>query len=300
MRMGIGGGGATIDEAVATVKRAADDGFASVWFANIFGLDAMTAIAVAGREVPGIELGTAVVPTYSRHPYYMAQQAMTTQAATGGRFVLGIGLSHQLVIENILGLSFDKPARHMKEYLSVLLPVLEKGTMSFEGDLYKVDTTFAGLERMGTEPPSVMIAALGTVMLRLAGGLTDGTLTWMTGLSTLEGHIVPTINKAAADAGRPSPRVVAGVPVCVTGDADRAREAAATTFQIYGTLPSYRAMLDKEGAGGPADVALIGDSGTVRAAIQRYADTGVTDFNSVLFGTREEMEETRALLKSLA
>jgi len=299
MRMGIGAGGATIEQAVSSVKQAAEDGFASAWFANIFGLDAMTAVAVAGHEVPNIELGTAVVPTYSRHPYYMAQQAMTTQAATGGRFVLGIGLSHQIVIETILGLSFDKPAKHMEEYLGVLLPVLEQGTVEFSGDRYKVNTTFAGLERMGTEPPSVMIAALGKVMLGLAGRLTDGTITWMTGVSTIEGHIVPTITKAAADAGRAAPRVVASVPVCITADVDQAREAAATTFQIYGTLPSYRAMLDKEGAAGPADVAIIGDEASVRAGIQRYADAGVTDFNAALFGTREEMAETRALLKSL-
>jgi F420-dependent oxidoreductase-like protein len=300
MRMGIGAGGATIEQAVASVKQAAEDGFATVWFANIFGIDAMTAIAAAGREVTGIELGTAVVPTYSRHPYYMAQQAMTTQAATGGRFVLGIGLSHQIVIETILGLSFEKPAKHMEEYLGVLLPVLETGTTTFSGEVYRVNTTFAGLERMGTEPPSVMIAALGKVMLGLAGRLTDGTITWMTGVSTIDSHIVPTITKAAAGAGRPAPRVVTAVPVCVTSDIDRARDAASTTFQIYGTLPSYRAMLDKEGAAGPADVAIIGDESAVRAGIQRYADAGATDFDAALFGEREEMEETRALLKSLS
>ena len=299
MRMGIGAGGATIEDAVASVRRAKEAGFASAWFANIFGLDGMTACAVAGREVPGIELGTAVVPTYSRHPYYMAQQAMTTQAACGGRFVLGIGLSHQIVIETILGLSFEKPAKHMEEYLNVLMPVLEKGNMSFSGDLYKVDTQFAGLERMGTTPPQVMLAALGPVMLRLAGSMTDGTITWMTGVSTIETHIAPHLTKAAADAGRPSPRIVAGVPVCVTSDVDTARESASTTFQIYGTLPSYRAMLDKEGAAGPADVAIIGDEDAVRAGIQRYADAGTTDFNAALFGTPDEMRATTDLLKSL-
>src|SRR6188508_912844 len=142
MRMGIGAGGATIEQAVSSVKQAAEDGFASAWFANIFGLDAMTAVAVAGHEVPNIELGTAVVPTYSRHPYYMAQQAMTTQAATGGRFVLGIGLSHQIVIETILGLSFDKPAKHMREYLEVLMPILEQGTVEHAGDVFRVNNTF--------------------------------------------------------------------------------------------------------------------------------------------------------------
>ena len=297
--MGIGAGGATIDQAVASVKQAADDGFASAWFANIFGIDAMTAIAVAARQVPNIELGTAVVPTYSRHPYYMAQQAMTTQAAAGGRFVLGIGLSHQVVIETILGLSFEKPARHMEEYLTVLNGVLQQGNMTHKGEVYNVDTTFAGLERLGTTPPQVMIAALGPVMLKLAGAMTDGTITWMTGVGTIGNHIVPTMGKAAADAGRPTPRVVAGVPVALTDNVDSARDLINSTLQIYGTLPSYRAMLDKEGAAGPADVAILGDEKAVLAVIQRYADAGVTDFNGAIVGTPDESARTRELLKTL-
>ena len=146
MRIGISVGGSTIDEVVTNAKAAEDAGFSSAWLANIFGIDAMTAIAVAGRETKRIELGTGVVPTYSRHPFYMAQQAMSTQAATNGRFVLGIGLSHQIVIEGILGLSFDKPAKHMREYLSVLLPLLREGSASFNGELYRVN---APLERAG-------------------------------------------------------------------------------------------------------------------------------------------------------
>ena len=134
MRIGIGGGGGTIDAAVDSVRQAKDAGYSSAWFSNIFGLDGMTACAIAGREVPDITLGTFVVPTYSRHPLYMAQQAMTTQAATGGRFILGIGLSHQIVIEGMLGLSFDKPARHMREYLEVLMPILEQGTVEHSGE----------------------------------------------------------------------------------------------------------------------------------------------------------------------
>ena len=282
MRMAISIGGSTIDEVVKNTKAAEQAGFHSGWLANIFGLDAMTAIAVAGREVSRIELGTAVVPTYSRHPFYMAQQAMSTQAATGGRFVLGIGLSHQIVIEGILGLSFDKPAKHMREYLTVLNGLLGQGTVTFQGDLYKVDTSFTPLERMGTTPPPVMIAALAPVMLKLAGSMTAGTITWMTGYKTIETHVVPTMGKAAAAAGRPTPRVVAGVPVSATADVDAAKDMINQTLQIYGTLPSYRAMLDKEGAANPADVAIVGDEKTVRAAIQRYADAGVTDFHAVV------------------
>ena len=295
MRMGISVGGSTIDEVVANAKAAEDAGFHSAWVANIFGIDAMTAIAVAGRETSRIELGTGVVPTYSRHPYYMAQQAMSTQAAAGGRFVLGIGLSHQVVIETILGLSFDKPAKHMREYLSVLMPVLADGQVKFEGDLYRVDSTFAGLERMGTTPPPVLIAALAPIMLKLAGSMTDGTITWMTGYQTIESHIVPTMGKAAADAGRSAPRVVAGVPVAVTDDVDAAKDMLNQALQIYGTLPSYRAMLDKEGAAGPADVAILGDEETVRAGIQRYADAGVTDFHAAVGGSITGQADTRTL-----
>src|SRR5262244_2934557 len=105
------------------LQRAADDGFPSAWLSNIFGLDALTALAVAGSQVPGIDVGTAVVPTYPRHPAVLAQQALTTATAVGGRLLLGIGLSHKIVIEDIYGYSFDRPARHMREYLSILLPL---------------------------------------------------------------------------------------------------------------------------------------------------------------------------------
>ena len=146
-------GGGTIDAAVDSVRQAKDAGYNAAWFSNIFGLDGMTACAIAGREVSDITLGTFVVPTYSRHPLYMAQQAMTTQAATGGRFILGIGLSHQIVIEGMLGLSFEKPARHMREYLEVLMPILEKGAVEHSGEVYPANNTFGPLERMGTMPP---------------------------------------------------------------------------------------------------------------------------------------------------
>ena len=296
MRIGIGGGGGTIDAAVESVRQAKDAGFGSAWFSNIFGLDGMTASAIAGREVDGITIGTFVVPTYSRHPLYMAQQAMSTQAACNGRFVLGIGLSHQVVIEGMLGLSFEKPARHMREYLEIMMPILHEGTVDYTGETYRVNNTFGPVERMGTTPPKVIVAALGPVMLKLAGRLTDGTATWMTGPETLADHIVPTISKAAADAGRAAPMIVAGVPISVTDDPEKAKQDAEQVFAIYGTLPSYRAMLDREGAKGPGDIALVGDEDTVRAGIARYAEAGVTDFNAAPFG---DVKRTLALLRSL-
>ena len=193
-------GGRSVDEVVANAQAAVDGGFQRAWLANIFGVDAITAIAVAGRAVPGITIGTAVVPTFPRHPHALAQQAITAWDATGGRFVLGIGLSHQIVIESMFGLSFDRPAVHMREYLAVLLPLLREGNADFSGEVYNVH---APLERAGDPAgPPVLIAAMAPVMLRLAGEQTDGTILWMAGARAVAEHVAPRITKAAADAGR--------------------------------------------------------------------------------------------------
>jgi len=299
MRIGIFGGDTAngpIDAIVDAARAAADDGFASFWLPQIFGMDALTALAVAGREVPGIELGTAVVPTYPRHPAMLAAQALTTQAIIGGRLALGIGLSHQVVIESMFGLSFDKPARHMREYLEILVPLVHSGSVSFAGETL---TGHVGLDVKGATPFPILVAALGTKMLELAGTVADGTVTWMTGPATIESHIVPTITVAAERAGRPAPRVGVGLPVCVTDDEAAARERAASLFEIYGTLPSYRAMLDREGAGGPSDVALVGDEAAVGAQVERLASVGATDLVANVFGSSGERDRTRALLRSL-
>jgi 5,10-methylenetetrahydromethanopterin reductase len=297
VKIGIGIGGQTVDELVGQAGRAAADGFTTAWTANIFGLDAITALAIAGRAVPGLHVGTAVVPTYPRHPHAMAQQAMTAWDATNGRFTLGIGLSHQIVIESMFGLSFDKPAAHMREYLAVLLPLLRTGGASFDGDLYRVH---APLERAGDlAGPPVLLAAMAPVMLRLAGEVADGTLLWMTGPKTVANHVAPRINKAAADAGRAAPQIVAALPIAVTNDVDGAKQDAAKTFEIYGGLPSYRAMLDAEGAAGPADVAIVGDETVVAAGVQALAEAGVTEFNASCFGDGDTIRRTTALLKEL-
>ena len=299
MRIGIFGGvtaNGPIDRIVDAARAAADDGFASFWLPQTFGMDALTALAVTGREVSGIELGTGVVPTYPRHPAMLAAQALTTQAIIGGRLALGIGLSHQVVIESMFGLSFDKPARHMREYLEILVPLVRSGSVSFAGETL---TGHVGLDVKGATPFPILVAALGTKMLELAGTVADGTVTWMTGPATIESHIVPTITAAAERAGRPAPRVGVGLPVCVTDDEAAARERAARLFEGYGTMPSYRAMLDKEGVGGPSDVAIIGDEAAVSAQIERLGVIGVTDLVANEFGSAEERDRTRALLRSL-
>lgn len=300
MRIGIGigdisGKPATIDDIVAQVQQAERDGFASGWLANIFGMDAMTAIAIAGRATKRIELGTAVVPTYPRHPMAMAQQALSTQAATSGRFALGIGLSHQVVIEMMFGMSFAKPFTHMKEYMATLAPLIRTGMVSFMGEEFRVN---GNINVPGATPCPILLAALAPKMLNLAGSEGDGTITWMTGPKTLKDYTVPRINEAAAKAGRPKPRVVVGLPVAVTKDVTAAREIAGRSFQIYGTLPSYRAMLDREGAAGPADVAIVGEEDAVAEQIHNLGRIGVTDFLSVPYG--DGVDRTRALLVKLA
>lgn len=279
------------------ITTAAADGFASGWMANIFGLDAITALAAAGQGVDGFELGTAVVPTYPRHPAALAQQALTAQAALGGRFALGIGLSHQVVIESMYGYSFDKPARHMREYLEVLLPLVRDGNASFTGETVQ---GHIGLSTPRDTPMPVLLAALAPRMLALAGSVADGTVLWMTGPATIESHIVPKVTAAAEAAGRSAPRVVCTLPVCVTSDLDGARERAAKIFSVYGQLPSYRAMLDREGAETPGDVAIVGDVDSVRAQIRRLAEVGVTDFVAASFGSGDDATATRELLKDLA
>ena len=287
-----------LDSMVEQAKRANDLGFHTVWSSQIFGVDALTAFAVIGREVPRIELGTAVVPTSPRHPMMLAGQALPTQAACGGRLVLGIGLSHQVVIENMFGYSFEKPARHMREYLSILGPLVREGSVNFQGETLKA-MTMQPVKVAGATPFPILLAALAPQMLKLAGSMADGTVTWMTGPATIADHIVPSITAASEGAGRPAPRVAVGLPVCVTADVDKAREQAATTFAIYGQLPSYRAMLDIEGAADAAGVAIVGDEAAVRDQIDAVAAAGATDFVAAEYAGGDERERTRALLKSL-
>jgi 5,10-methylenetetrahydromethanopterin reductase len=275
---------------------AVDDGFSSAWMANIFGLDALTAFAVAGSGIAGIEIGTAVVPTYPRHPAVLAQQALTTALALDSPLILGIGLSHKIVIEDMYGYSFDAPARHMSEYLSILLPLLDGQPVAFEGKTMRASIGLS-VPHKGTVP--VMLAAMGRQMLRIAGQRTAGTILWMTGPTTVRDYIVPTINAAAQEADMPAPRVVCVLPVCVTDDPDGARARAAKIFEIYGQLSSYRAMLDREGAQGPADVAIVGSEDDVSSQITALASSGVTDFVAGEFARGDEQLRTRNLLKSL-
>lgn len=287
-----------IPEVVDQVQRMADAGIASATVSQIFGYDALTLLALVGREVPDIELVTGVVPIYPRHPIMLAAQALTVQAAIGGRLTLGIGLSHQIVIENMFGYSFERPARYMRDYLHALVPLLNGEQVSHQGEMLTA-ATMAPLE-IDAPAPQVLVAALGPTMLRLAGTLADGTSTWMTGPATVASHVAPTITAAATEAGRPAPRIAVGLPVCVTDDPDAARERAARSFAIYGTLPSYRAMLDREQAAGPGDVAIVGDEAAVAAQIASVAEAGATDFVAAIYGVADERDRAFTLIADLA
>lgn len=288
----------SVDEAVRAAVEAEQDGFDSAWYAQIFRIEALTAIALAGKETQRIELGTSVVPVYTRHPYALAQQAITVQQAAGGRFVLGIGLSHHLVVEGMWGMSYEKPARYMREYLSVLLPLLAGKPAAFNGEVFR---TNAGIQIDGAAPVPVVVAALAPIMLRTAGELTDGTVTWMTGVKTIESHIVPRISAAAKAAGRPAPRVCVGLPIAVTDDVAGARSRAAQMFQVYGQLPNYRRVLDREGVEGPADVVVVGSEAEVERQLRALAAAGATDLVAAAFpgDDKNSLPRTRELLKGL-
>lgn len=291
----------TIDDVVAEARAAVELGAHTFWSSQIFGHDALTVLAIVGREVPGIELGTAVVPTYPRHPMMLAQQALSVSAAINSRgnagLCLGIGLSHQIVVESMWGLSYAKPVRHLKEYLSVLMPLLEGRPVQFQGEEYRVQ---GGIAVGGSSRPSVLVAALGPQMLRVTGQLADGTSTWCVGPKTLSELTIPTLRQAAADAGRPEPRVACALPVAVTDDIDGARKKAAQVFAVYDTLPSYKTMMNREGVDGPGGLAIVGSEAEVREQIAELKSIGVTDFNAGVFTSDpEEVARTQAVLKEL-
>lgn len=300
MKIGISAGG-NFDRMVAQVQEAEADGFDTVWFAGGIGMDPLTVIAAAGRATERIELGTSVVPTYPRHPLAMAQQTAAVQAAIGGeRFTLGIGVSHKPAVEGALGIPYDRPGKNMREYLSVLRPLLHDGKVDYTGEFYRVLSQMAALER----PTPVLVAALAPVMLKAAGELAEGTITWMANAKAVESHIAPLIRKAASGAGRPDPRIVVGLPVAVCDDADEGRAEAAKQFAGYGTLPNYQRVLAHGGLDGPGDAAIVGDEASVTAQLQGLLDAGGTDIWAAIFpigaDRRASRDRTRALLQDLA
>ena len=292
-----GGGYSDLDSVRRDVQRAARDGFRHFWLSQIMGVDSLTALAVAGSETAEIELGTSIVPLYGRHPLVLAGQALTTQAAVGGRLVLGIGPSHPRLIEHMYGGSYARPFTRTQEELRALKALMAGEAVELEGE----EVTVRGQLAIKASPPPVLIAALGPRMLDLAGKEADGTALWMVGPETLAQHIAPRICEAAQAANRPAPRILAGLPICLTEDPGRARAFAAKKLMVYGRLAAYRAMLDREGASGPEDIAAIGTEDEIRQRVADYAAAGTTDLRvSDLCPTEEESSRTYDLLKQIA
>jgi 5,10-methylenetetrahydromethanopterin reductase len=292
-----------VDELLDAARDAEARGFTTGWVPHIpWSLDGLTALALAGQVTTTIELGTAVMPTYPRHPLAMAQQALSTQAATEGRLALGIGPSHPVVIEGMHGLTYAAPARHTREYVEILRAAFAgTGNVEYHGEFFDFASM---LEVPGASPAPILVAALAPQMLKLAGEVTDGTITYWANERALTEHIVPRITRAAEAAGRPAPRVVVGLPVAVCEDLDAARERAARIFSTYNAIPTYQRIMARGGDAAPEAIAIIGSEAEVRARLRAYADAGATDLCAAPLGLDTDSDASRArtmdLLESLA
>ncbi len=277
----------TVDDGVANAERARAAGLHRYWNPQISATDPMVVLGIVGREVPDILLGTSVVAMQTTFAQNLAAQARTINQASGGRFTLGLGASHQPAMEMQFGVPWTKPFTHMTEYLDALLPLLTEQQVSTTGDFV---THHCGLDVPGPNP-DVMLAALGPRMLRLAGERTSGTITWMTGPKTIESHIRPGIG--------PDAEIAAGVPVWITDDPEGARQRGGEGLAIYGQLPSYRAMLDREGMDGPGDMILAGDPDTVRVGLEAYRDAGASEIAMNVLGGPDSVDAAWELAASL-
>lgn len=275
MRIGLTGGGPTLDKILQQAHVAEVQGFSSLWYASNVAGDPLVAMAIAGRETSRIELGTAVLQTYPCHPLLQANRAAATAAAMGRQgFTLGLGPSHEPLIRDVFGLSYDHPGRNTEEYLTIVTALLRGEQVDFDGHDW---TTHAGLIPPPTARVPVLLSALSPRMLRTAGEIADGTLLWMASIKAVECHIAPRISAAASGAGRPAPRIVAGLPVAVHDDDAEARSAIGATAGMYAGMPNYQRIIRTGGGETPADVAIVGNESAVRSQLQALIDVGATD-----------------------
>jgi F420-dependent oxidoreductase-like protein len=270
------GTGNAVDSAVAYARQAAEAGVASAWFGQRFDVDSVALAGFVGREVPGLAVGSSVVPVYGRHPLTVAGAAQTTQAATGGRYTLGLGLGAKAFVEPVFGERHDRPVLRLREFLTALRAAVETGSVDVAGETLVARTPMPA-SVAGGSPLPVVVAAMGPQALRVTGELADGTLPFLAGPRALAEHIVPAITRAAERAGRPVPRIVAAVPGVVTTDVVAAREIAAESTAFYDRVPSYQRVISLSGAEKAADLVVLGDEQTVADEIGRYFDAGATE-----------------------
>jgi len=302
VRIGLTGGGSTVDKVVAQAERAEADGFTSLWYASVVTGDPLVAMAIAGRQTARIELGTAVLQTYPCHPLLQANRASSVVDAMGRPgLTLGIGPSHRPLIEGVFGYRYDHPGRSTEEYVRILTDLLRGQVVDVDGEDWTAHT--AGRAAPPAHPVPVLVSALGPRLLRLAGAVADGTVLWLAPAQAIETHVVPTITAAAADAGRPAPRIVAGLPVAVHDDEADARSAAVTYSSMYAGMANYQRILDIGGKATPADAAIVGDEATVRTQLHALLDAGATDIWAAPFPVGDDpkasLRRTRSLLQDL-
>ncbi len=287
-----------VDRMLADAVWADDVGFASVWVPQIPDeFDAMTAVAALGMRTTRIEIGTAVVPIQTRHPVALVQQALSTQMICGGRFTLGIGPSHDWIVADMLGLSYDRPAAQVASLLDVLDAAFAgPAQIDVENEHHRIHNRIDITDQPG---PSVLVSALGPVMLRLAGERTDGTILWLADEKAIGEFIAPRVNAAASVAGRPAPRVVAGVPVCLcsSDEVDRARARANRVLSEAEISPNYQRLLDRGNATRVGDIMAAGDELAVLARLRAFADAGATDVSLRVVPIGDDRDELLASMR---
>ncbi|MEV8552128.1 LLM class F420-dependent oxidoreductase [Streptomyces glaucescens] len=291
-----------IDTTVQLAREAHTAGLRSAWFGQTFSYDSPSLAAITGREVPGLHVGTAAVPIFGRHPLLLSSQAQTAQAATGGRYHLGLALGTKELTETGFGIPYERPIRLLREFLTALRQLVETGSADFHGELLTAATPLPATVP-GAEPPvPVLVAAMGPQALRVAGELADGILPYLAGPRALAEHIVPAVTAAAEAAGRPAPRIVAFVPGVVTGDVEAVRETATEALSFYERFPSYQRVIGLSGGTRAADLAVIGDEEAVAAEVRRYREAGATEvvFTATDLGGEADRRRTWKLLGELA
>ncbi|MBS2537630.1 TIGR03564 family F420-dependent LLM class oxidoreductase [Catenulispora sp. NF23] len=292
----------SIDTTVQLAREAEQAGTRSAWFGQTFGYDSPSLAAIVGREVPGLQVGTSAIPIFGRHPLLIASQAQTAQAATGGRYHLGLALGTKWLTETGFGIPYERPIRLLREFLTALRQLIETGSADFHGELLTATTPLPATVP-GAEPPvPILVAAMGPQALRASGELADGILPYLAGPRALAEHIVPQVRAAAEAAGRPAPRIVAFVPGVVTSDVETVRRKAVEELAFYEQFPSYQRVIGLSGATRAGDLAVVGDEETVAAEVRRYREAGATEvvFSSTDLSTAEDRRRTWRLLGQLA
>ncbi|MFB7586910.1 TIGR03564 family F420-dependent LLM class oxidoreductase [Streptomyces sp. NPDC056169] len=291
-----------IDDTVRLAREAHDAGLHSAWFGQSFAYDSPSLAAIVGREVPGLHVGTAAIPVFGRHPLIVSSQAQTAQAATGGRYHLGLALGTKHLTEEGFGLRYERPVRLLREFLTALRQLVETGGADFHGELLTATTPWPAAVP-GAEPPvPLLVAAMGPQALRVSGELADGILPFLAGPRALAEDIVPAVTAAAAAAGRPAPRIVAIVPGVVTADTESVRQEAFESLSLFDGIPSYQRVIARSGGTRAGDLAVVGDEETVAAEVRRYREAGATEvvFTSTHLGGEADRVRTWKLLGELS